>query len=150
MIRENLNKMIMDAMKAHAMQRVIALRDIKTAFMNWETAKENVGKTLDDATEIRILKKMVDQRMESHRIYHEACRYELAGEELAQADIINDFLPKEASEAEITEAFLQVKEELGLESKRSNMGVFVKEIKKALPNADGKLVAQIVQKNLVL
>ena len=52
MIKENLNKMIMESMKAHDTVRTEAFRAIKTAFMNWETSKENAGKTLTDADEL--------------------------------------------------------------------------------------------------
>ena len=58
MLKENLNKMIMESMKAHDTVRTEAYRAIKTAFMNWQTSKENAGKTLTDADELQILRKM--------------------------------------------------------------------------------------------
>ena len=57
-------------------------------------------------------------------------------------------MPAEATEEDIVRVFLQVKDVNGWEPIKKNMGLFVKEIKKSLPSADGKLVAQIVQKHL--
>jgi hypothetical protein len=148
MIKDILNNLIMTSMKAHNTTRTETYRAIKTAFMNWETAKENAGKTLTKADEINILKKMVKQREDSMNQYFEAHRDDLAYAEADQITIIKEFLPEEATEEDITRVFLQVKDVNELEPIKKNMGVFVKEIKKALPNADGKLVAQIVQKNL--
>ena len=44
---------------------VNVLRDIKTSIMNWETSKENVGKTLSESDEIKILKKLKSQYLET-------------------------------------------------------------------------------------
>ena len=58
MIKEKLNTLIMDAMKSHDNIGTSVLRTIKTAILNWETAKENVGKVFSEADEINILKKV--------------------------------------------------------------------------------------------
>ena len=148
MIKDILNNLIMESMKAHNSVRTETYRAIKTAFMNWQTAKENAGKDMTETDEINVLKKMVKQRQESMEQYFAAKRDDLAYAEADQITIIKEFLPEEATEEDITRVFLQVKDVNELEPIKKNMGVFVKEIKKALPNADGKLVAQIVQKNL--
>lgn len=148
MIKDILNNLIMTSMKAHNTTRTETYRAIKTAFMNWETAKENAGKTLTEADEIQIIKKLVKQREESVEQFMAAGREELANEEHKQMVILKEFLPAEASEEDIVRVFLQVKDVNGWEPIKKNMGLFVKEIKKSLPSADGKLVAQTVQKNL--
>ena len=88
------------------------------------------------------------QREESVEQYMTAGREELANEEQKQIMVLKEFLPAEATEEDIVRAFLQVKYVNGLEPIKKNMGVFVKEIKKTLPTADGKLVAMTVQKHL--
>lgn len=148
MLKENLNKMIMESMKAHDTVRTEAFRAIKTAFMNWETSKENAGKTLTDADELQILRKMVKERQESAVVYQNANREDLALNEMDEARVIEELLPQAASEEDITKAFLQVRDEEHIEPEKKNMGIFVKRIKAILPNADGKTVAQIVQKQL--
>lgn len=148
MIKEQLNSLIMEAMKAHDTVRTEAFRAIKTAFMNWQTAKENAGKELTEADELQVLRKMVKERKESAAVYQEANREDLALNELDEAKVIEELLPQAASEEDITRAFLFVREEEHVEPEKKNMGIFVKRIKAMLPNADGKMVAQIVAKNL--
>ena len=147
-MKNELNSLIMQAMKEHNTSRTETLRAIKTAFMNWQTSKEHAGQELTEADEIQIIKKLVKQREESVEQYMAAGREELANEEQKQIMVLKEFLPAEATEEDIVRAFLQVKEVNGIEPIKKNMGVFVKEIKKALPTADGKLVAMTVQKHL--
>lgn len=148
LINDKIDMLIMDAMKNHDDVRKETLRAIKTAFMEWRTAKVNVGKTIDETVEIQILNKMVKQRQESIQQYLEAGRTDLANAELAQANIIQGFLPKEATEEEIIAVFNNIVNNDGIEPIKKNMGVFIKGIKSRLTNADGKLVAQVVQRNL--
>lgn len=147
-MKNELNSLIMQAMKEHNTSRTETLRAIKTAFMNWQTSKEHAGQELTEADEIQIIKKLVKQREESVEQFIAARRGELVNEEQKQIMVLKEFLPAEATEEDIVRAFLKVKEVNGLEPIKKNMGAFVKEIKKALPTADGKLVAMTVQKHL--
>ena len=147
-MKNELNSLIMQAMKEHNTSRTETLRAIKTAFMNWQTSKEHAGQELTEADEIQIIKKLVKQREESVEQFIAARRGELVNEEQKQIMVLKEFLPAEATEEDIVRAFLQVKDANGLEPIKKNMGVFVKEIKKTLPAADGKLVAMTVQKHL--
>lgn len=152
MIKNQLNTLILNAMKSTDKIRVEALRAIKTAFMNWETAKENVGKTLDEATEISIIRKLVAQYEDTAKQCNDGKHDELVAEALATVSILNEYLPKPATEEEIAQTFLWIREGAGdaepLEPIKKNMGVFIKRIKEMLPNADGKLVSQVVMKHL--
>lgn len=147
-MKNELNGLIMQAMKEHKKMRLEALRAVKTAFMNWETSKEHAGQELTEADEIQIIKKLVKQREESIEQFMAAGRDELANEEHMQMTVLKEFLPAEATEEDIVSVFLQVKDINEWEPIKKNMGLFVKEIKKALPTADGKLVATTVQKHL--
>jgi uncharacterized protein YqeY len=147
-MKNELNGLIMQAMKEHKKMRLEALRAVKTAFLNWETSKEHAGKELTEADEIQIIKKLVKQREESIEQFMAAGRDELANEEHMQMTVLKEFLPAEATEEDIVRVFLQVKDINEWEPIKKNMGLFVKEIKKALPTADGKLVATTVQKHL--
>ena len=143
-MKNELNALIMEAMKNHDTVRTESLRAIKSAFLNWQTSKENAGKELTEADEIQLIKKMVKQRQESVA----AGRQELADAEQAQINVLETFLPKAASEEDIVRAFNAAKEANGWDAEKKNMGLFVKAIKASLPNADGKLVAQVVQGQL--
>ena len=146
MLKESLNGQIAFAMKINDKIKVEALRAIKTAFMNWETAKENVGKSLDEATEFNIIRKLLSQYEDAAKQCDDGKHDELVSEYLATASILKEYLPKPATEEEIVFAFGNI--EIDVEPIKKNMGVFIKRIKEMLPNADGKLVSQIVMKNL--
>lgn len=146
MIREQLNALMLISMKASDKVRTNALRAIKTAFMNWETAKENVGKTMTDAIEFSIISKLVSQYEDTAKQCNDGKHDELVAEALATVSILKEYLPKPATEEEIVFAFGNI--ELDVEPIKKNMGVFIKRIKEMLPNADGKTVSTIVAKNL--
>ena len=148
MISENINKMIMDAMKEHNLSRTEVLRSIKAAFLNWQTAKENAGKQMTESDEINVIKKMVKQREESKEQYLSAGRHDLANAESYEITVLKEFLPAEATEADIEKAFEEIRTSGDLELIKANMGLFVKGIKALLPTANGKLVAQIVSSKL--
>lgn len=147
-MKNELNSLIMQAMKEHNTTRTETLRAIKTAFMNWETSKEHAGQALTDADEIQILKKMVKQREESVEQFMAAGREELANEEHKQIVVLKEFLPAEATEEDILKCFNDVIGQDGVEPIKKNMGIIIKMIKSSLPSADGKLVAQIVSSKL--
>ena len=147
-MKNELNSLIMQAMKEHNTTRTETLRAIKTAFMNWETSKEHAGQELTEADEIQIIKKLVKQREESVEQFMAAGREELANEEHKQMVVLKEFLPTEATEEDILKCFNDVIDQDGVEPIKKNMGIIIKMIKGSLPNADGKLVAQTVQKYL--
>ena len=147
-MKNELNSLIMQAMKEHKKMRLEALRAIKTAFMNWETSKEHAGQELTEADEIQIIKKLIKQREESIEIFMANDRIELANEEHIQMTVLKEFLPAEATEEDILKCFNDVIGQDGVEPIKKNMGTIIKMIKSFLPNADGKLVAQVVQRNL--
>ena len=146
MIKEQLPFLISETMTAGNKVKLEALRAVKTAFMNWETAKENVGKSITDAVEISIVSKLVAQYEDTAKQCNDGKHDELVNEALTMAAILKSYLPKPASEEEIAFAFGNI--ELDVEPIKKNMGVFIKRIKEMLPNADGKLVSQVVMKNL--
>ena len=145
-MRNELNTLIMEAMKAHDTVRTETLRSIKTAFMNWQTIKEHAGQEMTDADEVNILKKMVKQREESIEQYRAANRHDLADNEYAQYNIIKEFMPAEVTAEQIELVVNKIIETI--EPIKKNMGTIIKAVKESLPTADGKLVAQIVQKHL--
>lgn len=146
MIKERLPILIAETMKSGNKVKLEALRAVKTAYMNWETAKENVGKTLDETAEISIIRKLVAQYEDTAKQCNDGKHDELVNEALNIAAILKGYLPKPATEEEIILAFGNI--EIDVEPVKKNMGLFIKRIKEMLPNADGKLVSQVVMKNL--
>ena len=152
MIKERLPNLIAETMKSGDKVKLEALRAVKTAFMNWETAKENVGKSITDAVEISIVSKLVAQYEDTAKQCNDGKHDKLVYEALTMASILRGYLPKPATEDEILKVFTYICEGTKftepIEPIKKNMGVFIKRIKDSLPNADGKLVSQVVMKNL--
>lgn len=148
MIKDTLNNLIMQTMKAHNQVRTETYRAIKTAIMNWETSKEHVGQTLTEADEINIIKKMVKQREESMSQYFEAKRDDLAYAEADQITILKEFLPAEVTKEQIEYVVENIVLSRVIEPIKKNMGVIIKAVKETLPTADGKLVAEVVKSKL--
>ena len=143
MIKENLNGLIKNAMIEKNKVKLETLRSVKTAFMNWETAKN--AQPLDDTAEIRIIKKLISQREESIEQFKSAGREDLVEKEMAEINILKEFLPEPVREEDIkTFALTLITPETG----KKDMGRIVKEVKTKFPTAEGKLVADIV-KNLL-
>lgn len=146
MIKDNLGALILSAMKSGEKIRLKALRAIKTAFMEWETAKVNVGKELTEQTEFSIIKKLIASYEDTAIQCNDGKHEDLVNESKEIAQILSEFIPQAASEDEITNAFIEIAKDI--EPIKKNMGTFVKRIKEILPNADGKTVSQIVMKKL--
>lgn len=102
---------------------------------------------MDDAAEIAILKKMVAQRKDSAEQYAAGGNKELADNELAESEIITEFLPAPVTEHDIEiaidEAIIS-----GYFPYKKNMGNIIRFVKSKYPMADGKITSQLVAKRL--
>lgn len=148
MINNQMDKLIMEAMKAHDNVRKEALRAIKAALLLWQTSKENTNKPINEEVEIKVIQKMVKQRQESIEQFTAAGRQDLANAEAAQLNILKEFLPVEATKEDILKCFNDVIGQDGFEPVKKNMGIIIKTIKGSLPNADGKFISEIVKEHL--
>lgn len=144
MINENINTMIMTAMKGGEKDKAAVYRLIKNEFLKFATAKD--AKPLNDAAEISILQKMVKQREESIVNYKTGNRMDLVENEQKEIDIINELLPAVPAEDDIRN-YLTTNYPNGVEKK--SMGLVIKAIKDALVGADGKMVSDLVKNVLV-
>lgn len=138
---------IKSAMLARDKVRLEALRGMKKEFLEAKTAKGSDGELTDDAA-MKILVKMVKQRKESAAIYTEQNRPELAQEELAQAAVIEEFLPKQMTEEELSAALKEIIGRVGAASPQDMgkvMGVATKEL---AGKAEGKAISAKVRELL--
>ena len=118
------------AMLAKDKVRLETLRGIKKEFLEAKTAKGGNGELADDAA-TKILVKMVKQRKETAAIYTEQNRPELAQNELAEAAVIEEYLPKQMSEEELTEALKAIIAQVGASSAKDMgkvMGIASKQL----------------------
>ena len=135
------------AMLARDKVRLEALRGVKKEFLEAKTAKGGDGELADDAA-MKILVKMVKQRKESAAIYVEQNRPELAEEELAQAAVIESYLPKQMSEVELTAALKAIIEKVGATSAKDMGKVMGTATKELAGKADGKAISAKVRELL--
>lgn len=138
---------IKTAMLARDKVRLEALRGIKKEFLEAKTAKGGDGELSDDAA-LKILAKMVKQRKESASIYTEQNREDLAGEELAQAAIIEEYLPKQLSEEELTAALKEIIARVGATSAKEMGKVMGTATKELAGKAEGKAISEKVRELL--
>jgi uncharacterized protein YqeY len=136
-----------DAMRAKDSLRLESLRAIKSALLLAQTESGAKEELTTDA-EIKLLQRLVKQRKDSAAIYEQQNRADLAAPELAQAAIIEEFLPKQLSEAEV-EAIVKGIVEAGNYSGMGSMSAVMSEASKALAGqADGKTISNVVKKIL--
>ncbi|MBN8696645.1 MAG: GatB/YqeY domain-containing protein [Bacteroidetes bacterium] len=143
-LEEKINADIKAAMLAKESAKLEALRAVKSAILLLKTSPE--GYT--DETELKALQKMVKQRKETADVYNGQGRADLAEVELAQAAIIEVYLPKQMSEAEIKSEVEKIIAAVGANSP-ADMGKVMGAATKALAGkADGKVVSTIVKELL--
>ena len=106
---DKLNASLKDAMKAKEAERLSTLRLINAAIKDRDIAARGEGEEglVSDEVVLAILGKMVKQRQESARAYDEAGRLELAEKERAEITVIEEFLPRQLTEAETEAAVTQ-------------------------------------------
>jgi len=120
-MRDKINAVLKDAMRAKEADRLSTLRLINAAIKDKDiamrgTVDEAAGVSTDDVT--AIMSRMVKQRHESARAYEEGGRLELAEKELSEIKIIEEFLPKQLSEDEAEAAVDAAIAEVGATSIR--------------------------------
>ncbi|HAT47765.1 MAG TPA: glutamyl-tRNA amidotransferase [Flavobacteriales bacterium] len=146
-LAESISEGIKNAMRAKDRERLTALRDIKSKIM-LEATKEGAGETVDDATTLAILSRLLKQRNETATLYSEQGREDLAAEELAQAAVIQEFLPAALSEAEIEAKVAEIITSIGASS-MADMGKVMGLATSAMAGqADGKVISGLVRKAL--
>lgn len=135
---------IKTAMKAKDRVRLEALRGIKKEFIEGKTAPGADGELTDEAA-LKILVKMAKQRKESAEIFTAQNRPELAAEELAQAKVIEEYLPKQLSDEELTWRLKEIIAQVGATSAK-DMGKVMGMATKALAGlADGRAISAKVK-----
>jgi uncharacterized protein YqeY len=135
------------AMLAKDKIRLEALRGIKKEFIEAKTAKGADGELSDD-TALKILQKMVKQRKESAAIYQQQNRADLAENELAEAAVIETYLPKQMSPEELENAVREIIAQVGAVSVKE-MGKVMGVASKALAGkTEGRLISETVKRLL--
>ncbi|MDY9918164.1 hypothetical protein SAMN05216365_10166 [Porphyromonadaceae bacterium NLAE-zl-C104] len=138
---------IKKAMLAKDKVRLEALRAIKKELLEAKTAK-GAGDELTEAVTTALLQKMVKQRRDSAEIYTAQKREDLAGPEIAQMEVIREFLPAQLSPIELEAAVKRIIEEIGASSLKEMGKVMGIASKQLAGKAEGKDISETVKRLL--
>ena len=146
-LEQQIQKDIMAAMKAKDQVRLNAVRSIKSAILLAKTAEGAAGE-LTDGDSVKLIQKLAKQRKEAAEQYVTAGRQELADNELAEAAVLAEYLPKQLSPEEVEARLREIIAEVGA-SAPSDMGKVMGVATKRLAGlADGRTISGIVKQIL--
>jgi len=135
------------AMKAKDQNTLTSLRAIKAAVLLAQT-ESGAKEELSEDQELKLLQKLVKQRKDSATIFTEQGRTDLAEPELAQAEVISQFLPAQLSEDEVAKIITEIITTTGASGMKDMGKVMGQASAKLAGQADGKLISTIVKTKL--
>ncbi len=144
---ETISEDIKAAMKARDKVRLETLRNIKKVFLEAKTAP-GANDTLADADALKILQKLAKQGRETAKTYIDNNRQDLADGELAQAAIIEEYLPKPLTDEEIEAEVRRIVAETGAQGMKNMGRVMGAASKQMAGKAEGGRISVIVKKIL--
>lgn len=143
-IEEKINSEIKTAMLAKDAKRLEALRAIKSVVLLLKTSPEG----LTDESVNKALQKEVKKRKESADIYKTQNRPDLEAEEMAQAAVLEEYLPKQMGEDEIKAELTKIIASVGATGP-GDVGKVMGAASKAFAGkADNKIVSALVKQML--
>jgi len=148
-ILDNVNKALSDSMKSKESERVLTLRSIISAKKDKEIEKRTQDKKdITDEDMIAIINKMLKQRKESVEMYSKANRADLVEKENSEIKILEEFLPQQLSEDEVTKVCDEVIASTGAESLK-DMGKVMNKLKEEyLGKMDFSLAGKLLKEKL--
>lgn len=143
-IEEKINADVKASMLAKDSKRLEAVRALKSVILLLKTSPEG----LTEESAMKAIQKEYKKRKETAEIYIQQNRQDLAEDELAQAKVMEDYLPKQLSEDEIKDIVKKAIAETGA-SNAADMGKVMGAANKVVAGrADGKEVSRIVKEML--
>ena len=147
-IHSQITNGIKDAMRAKDKVKLATLRDAKSKFM-LEQSKTGATEDLSNSEAIKILSKLYKQRLETAEVYKSQSREDLAEDELAQANVLSEYLPSALNDSEIESKVIEIISELGA-SGMADMGRVMGIASASMAGrADGKVISGFVRSNLL-
>jgi hypothetical protein len=135
---------IKTAMLARDKVALEALRGMKKEFLEAKTAKGSDGH-LPEEVAVKIIQKMIKQRKESAQIYIEQNRPELAENELAEATVIEKYLPAQMTDAELEAAITAIIAQVGAAGPQDMGKVMGVASKQLAGKTEGRLISEKVK-----
>lgn len=144
---EQISNDIKEAMKARDKVRLETLRNIKKVFLEAITAP-GANDVLEDADALKILQKLAKQGKEAAATFTQQARQDLADAELAQVKVIEEYLPKALSVAEIEVKVKEIIAQTGASTMKDMGRVMGLASKQLAGLADGGAISAIVKRLL--
>jgi len=145
-LHDQIQKQMIEALKAKEEVRLSVLRGLLTAFTNELVAtKRKPNEKLKDEEVLKVIKRAVKQREDSIEQFTKGNRPELAEVEQKELEVLATYLPETMGKDKIEKIAKAKKEELGIDDKTKMgmlMGAVMKETK---GEADGKDVKDVVE-----
>lgn len=142
-LTDQINNDLKTAMKAKDTTTLTALRAIKSQLLL--AATEKGGGESDEQAGIKMLQKQVKQRKESAELYKSQGREDLAEAELAEAAIIEKYLPKQLSEEELKPILQAIIDRVGASGPQDMGKVMGAASQELAGKADGKTISNVVK-----
>ena len=145
-IQEQINNDIKEAMKAKNVEKLAALRAVKSAIM-LEATKDG-SSIVSDEVSLKLIAKLVKQRKDSTAIYIEQKRQDLADDEINQLVYLEGYLPSQMGEDEVRKIVKEVIAQVGASSS-SDIGKCMGPLMGRLNGkAEGSLISRLVREEL--
>jgi len=132
------------AMLARDKERLEALRNVKKVLIEAKTAKSG-SEELSDEAALKAISKLVKQGRDSAEIYKEQNRMDLYEPEMVQVKILEEYLPKQMGDAELTAVIKAIIEKTGATSIKEMGKVIGLASKELAGKADGRLISEKVK-----
>jgi uncharacterized protein YqeY len=143
-MKSRLNEDLKSAMKSKDTLRLNTIRLVKKYVQELETSVGHSGDATD-AEIMKIINKLTKQGKDAADQYKSAGRMDLYDEEMLQVAVLEQYLPKQMSDEEIS---IEI-DKVMVETKSTNMGVLMKELNMRLAGrADGKTISRILKTKL--
>ena len=143
-LKNTIDNQIKEAMLSKSKERLTPLRAIKSAILLEE--KNGVS---DNINEVQLLMKLIKQRKDSLTLYKEQNREDLASKEESEILIIEEFLPKQLSDNELSEEIEKIINESGASNIKEMGRVMGMATKKLSGKADNSRIAKTIKEKLI-
>jgi len=146
-VQDQISNDIKEAMKARNVDKLAALRAVKSAIILEATKEGNT--TVSDEVSLILITKLVKQRKDSAAIFTEQNRPDLAVDEVNQLAYLEEYLPAQMGEEEVRKIVQEVIAQVGASSSPADIGKCMGPIMGRLSGkADGSLISKLVKEEL--
>lgn len=142
-LEQTINEALKEAMKNGDKIRTTTLRSIRASIIEFN--KSGAAREMTEDDELKILSSAAKKRKDAIEIYKNAGRTDLANNEQAELDVIQEFLPKQMTEEEITKAIKSIIEKIGAKDMKDVGKVMGSAMTELKGKADGSIVQKIVK-----